>query len=91
MLYRVPEKDAKLALLMKLGRSLAKALRDHSMQSRNGHFANHTCFAIHKNINIEIVTVQAAVDHEQPDPITTVKPDMIVILRADRNKFYETL
>jgi len=37
------------------------------------------------------VTVQAAVDHEQSDPITTVKPDMIVILRADRNKFYETL
>jgi len=89
--YRVPEKEPESALLMKLGGSLAKALRDHSVQSRNGQFANHACFAMHKSINIEIVMLQAAVNHKHSDPITTFKPDMIVILRADRNKFYKTL
>jgi len=28
--------------------------------------------------------VQAAVEHEHSNPITTIKPDVIVILRADR-------
>ena len=39
---------------------------------------------MHKNVNIEIVTVQAATDDERSNPITTVKPDVVVILRADR-------
>ena len=30
------------------------------------------------------MTVQAAADDEHSNPITTVKPDVIVILRADR-------
>jgi len=36
------------------------------------------------NVNIGIVTVQAAADDEHSNPITTVKPDVITILRADR-------
>jgi len=39
---------------------------------------------MHRNVNIEIVTVQAAADDENSNPITTVKPDVIVILRADQ-------
>ena len=85
-LYIVPEKDAKLALSMKLSQSLAKALRDRSVQSGNGQFANHTCCTMHtvRNINIKIVTVQAAADDEHLSPITTVKLDVMVILRAIR-------
>jgi len=30
------------------------------------------------------MTVQAAADDEPSNPVTTVKPDVIVILRADR-------
>jgi len=41
-LYIVPEKDAELALSIKPSKSMAKALRDHSMQSGNGQFAKHT-------------------------------------------------
>ena len=37
-LYIVPEKDAELALSIKPSKSMAKALRDHSMQSGNGRF-----------------------------------------------------
>jgi len=81
--YIVLEKDAKSALSMKQSKSLAKALRDRSLQSGNGQFANHTCCTLHRNINIGILTVQAAVDDEHSNPITTVKPDVIVILRAD--------
>ena len=39
---------------------------------------------MHRNVNIEIMTVQAAADDEPSNPVTTVKPDVIVILRADR-------
>jgi len=39
---------------------------------------------MHRNVNIEIVRVQAAADDEHLNPITTVKPDVIEILRADR-------
>jgi len=85
-LYIVPEKDAELALSMKPSECLAKALRDPSVQSGNSQFANHTCCTMHtvRNINIKIVTVQAAADDEHLNPITTVKPDVIVILCADR-------
>jgi len=83
-LYIVPEKYAELVLSIKKSKSLAKALRHCSMQSGNGQFANHTCYTVHRNINIEIVTVQAAADNEYSNPITTVKLDVIVILRADR-------
>jgi len=83
-LYIAPEKDAELVLSMKPSKSLAKALRDRSVQSGNGQFANHICCTMHRNVNIEIVTVQAAADDEHSNPITTVKPDVIVILRADR-------
>ena len=82
-LYIVPEKYAELVLSIKKSKSLAKALRHCSMQSGNGQFANHTCYTVHRNINIEIVTVQAAADNEYSNPITTVKLDVIVILRAD--------
>jgi len=83
-LYIVPEKDAKLALSMKPSKSLAKALHNRSMQSGNGQFANHICCKLHRNVNIGIVTVQAAADDEHLSPITTVKLDVMVILRADR-------
>jgi len=39
---------------------------------------------MHRNVNIKIVTVQAAVDDEHSNPTTTIKPDVSVILRADR-------
>jgi len=39
---------------------------------------------MHRNVSIEIVMVQAAADNEHSNPITTVKPDVIVILRADQ-------
>jgi len=39
---------------------------------------------MHTNTNIEMVTVQVVVDDEHSTTITTVKPDVIVILRADR-------
>ena len=39
---------------------------------------------MHMNVNIEIVTVHAAADDEHSNPITTVKPDVVVILHADR-------
>ena len=81
--YSIRE-EAELALTMKPSESLAKALCDCSIQSGNSQFANHTCCTIHRNVNIEIVTVQAAADDEYSNPITTVKPDVIVILRADR-------
>jgi len=68
---------------MKQSKSLAKALRNRSLQSGNGQLANHTCCTLHRNINIGIVTVQAAADDEHSNPITTVKPDVIVIPRAD--------
>jgi len=80
MLYVVQEKDAKSALSIKP----AKVLRDRSMQSGNSQFANHTCCTMHRNVDIEIVTVQAASDDEHSNPITTVKPDVVVILRADQ-------
>jgi len=83
-LYMVPEKDAESAFSMKPSKSLTKALCDCSMQSENGQFANHTCCTMHRNVNIEIVTVQAVVDDEHSNPITTVNPDVIVILRADQ-------
>jgi len=83
-IYIVPEKDADLALSMKPSKSLAKALRDRSMQSGNGQCANHTCCTLHRNFNIEIVMVQAAADDEHSNPITTVKPDVTCILHADR-------
>jgi len=69
---------------MKPSKCVAKALRDRSMQSGNCQFANHTCCTMHRNVNIEIVTVQAAADDVNTNPITTVKPDVVVILRADR-------
>jgi len=47
-------------------------------------FANHTCCTFHRNVNIEIVTVQAAADDEYSNPITTFQPDVVVILRADQ-------
>ena len=40
---------------------------------------------MHRNVNIEILTVQAVADDEHSNPITTVKPHVIVILRADRD------
>ena len=83
-LYIVPEKDAELALSMKPSKSLAKALHNRLMQSGNGQFANPTSCTLHRNVNIEKVTVQAVADDEHSNPITTVKPDVIVILRADR-------
>jgi len=82
-LYIVPEKDDKLALLVKLSKSLAEALRDCSTQSGNSQFAIHTCCTVHRNVSIEIVMVQAGADNQQSNPITTVKPDVIVIIRAD--------
>ena len=82
--YLVPEKNAEFALSMKLSRSLAKALCDCSLQSGFGQFANHTCYTMHRNVNIEIVTVQATANDEHSNPITTVKPDVIVMLRTDR-------
>jgi len=39
---------------------------------------------MHRNVNIEIVTVQAVADDKHSNPITTAKPDAIVILHADR-------
>ena len=83
-LYIVPEKDAELALSMKLSQSLAKALRDRSVQSGNGQISNHTCCTMHRDVNIEIVTVQAAADDEHSNPITIIKPDVIVILHINR-------
>ena len=82
-LHIVPEKDAELALSIKVSSSLTKALRDCSMQSGNGQFANHTCCTMHRDVNIEIVTVQAAADDELSNPIATFKPDVIAILHAD--------
>ena len=64
--------------------TIAKAQRDCSMQSGNGQFANHTCCTLHRNINIEIVTVQAAADDKNSNPIRTVKPDVIVIILGMR-------
>ena len=64
--------------------NIAKAQRDCSMQSGNGQFANHTCCTLHRNINIEIVTVQAAADDKNSNPIRTVKPDVIVIILGMR-------
>jgi len=84
MLYIVPEKDAESALPMKQSKSLAKALRDRSMQSGNGQFANHTSCTMYRNVNMAIATVQTAADDEHSNPITTVKPDVIVILHADQ-------
>ena len=80
--YIVLEKDAKLALSMKLGTSLAKALRDRSMQLRNGQFANRTCCTQERQL--EVLMVRAAADDEHSNPITTIKPDVIVIKRADQ-------
>ena len=87
-LYIVLEKDAKLALSMKPNKSLAKARCDHdpSMQSGNGQIANHACCTMHRNVNMEIVTVQAAADDEHSNRITNVKPDVIVILHADSDR-----
>jgi len=83
-LYIVPERDAELALSMKPSECLAKALRDRSLQSGNSQFAGHKYCTMHRNVNIEIVTVQAAADDEHSNSFTAVKPDVIVILRADR-------
>ena len=84
MLYIVSEKDIEIVLSMKLSRSFAKALRDCATQSGNGQFASHTCCTMHRNVNIVIVTVQTAADDEHSNPIATVKPDVIMILRAGR-------
>jgi len=76
--------DDPCAMKPSLSKFLAKALCDRSMLSGNGQFANHTCCTMHRNVNIKIVTVWAATDDEHSNPITTIKSDVIVILRADR-------
>jgi len=38
---------------------------------------------MHRDVNIDIVTVQAAADDEHSNPIATFKPDKMAILRAD--------
>jgi len=68
---------------MKLSTSLAKALCNRSIQSGNGQFANHTCCTMHRNVNIEIVMVQAAAGDEHSKHFTTVNPDVILILHAN--------
>jgi len=60
---------------MKLSTSLAKALRDRSMQLGNKPYMLHNA----QERQLEILTLQAAADDEHSNPITTIKPDVIVI------------
>jgi len=80
----VPCENADLALFMEITPSLRHSLQSRSEWKGVGQFANHTCCKRHQNVELQFITVQAMQEDDDGNALTTVKPDVAVVLRATR-------
>ena len=49
-----------------------------------GNPPNHTCCKRHQNVELQFITVQAMQEDDDGNALTTVKPDVVAVLRAKR-------
>jgi len=69
---------------MKITLSLRHLLQSRSKWKGVGQSANHTFCQRHQNVELQFITVQAMQEDDDGNALTTVKPDVAVVLRAKR-------
>jgi len=80
-LHIVPCEDAELVLSMEITSSLRHSLQSQSEWKGVGQYVNHTCYKRHQNVELQFIMVQAMQEDDNGNALTTVKPDVTVVLR----------
>jgi len=80
-LHIVPCEDAELVLSMEITSFLRHSLQSQSEWKGVGQYVNHTCYKRHQNVELQFIMVQAMQEDDNGNALTTVKPDVTVVLR----------